>query len=83
MSKILEWIRSRRRRPMIEYEEAKREFERIMGRPSIVIRVDLPPELADLRREFRDLEKDEEFMVAVKEFIKSYLREKYGRSVEA
>ncbi|RJS78970.1 hypothetical protein CW711_03835 [Candidatus Bathyarchaeota archaeon] len=79
MSKIWEWIRSRRR-ALIKYEEAKEEFEKVIGRPTIRLAVELPPSLEDFKEEFQELEGDEEFMDALKRFLEKYLREKVSRA---
>ena len=81
MSKIWEWIRSRRR-TLIKYEEAKEEFEKVIGRPTIRLVVELPSSLEDFREEFQELEGDEEFMDALKGFLEKYLREKVSRAPE-
>lgn len=76
MSKILEWFRTRRRRQMVEYEETKKEFEKVMRRPAITITLELSEDLKGLEAEFLLLEKDEEFIKAVEELAKRYLKKK-------
>jgi hypothetical protein len=79
MSKIWRWIRSRRR-TLVKYEEAKEEFEKIIGRPSIRLVVELPPNLEAVRDEFQELEDDEEFLEALRGFVEGYLKERLSRA---
>jgi len=79
MSKIWKWIKSRKR-TLVKYEEAKEEFEKIIGRPSIRLVVELPTSLEDVRDEFQELENDEEFLEALRRFVEDYLKERLSRA---
>jgi len=79
MSKVWKWILSRRR-TLPKYEEAKEEFEKIIGRPSIRLVIELPPELDNYKDEFMSLEKDAEFNKAVKGFVETYLKKMISES---
>ena len=73
MSKVKKWIESRIKRPETEYDEAKREFEMAMGKPFIHIKVEIPEGFEELRTQFIRLEKDEDFLMEVKDLIKKRL----------
>ena len=73
MAKIKKWIESRVKKPETEYDEAKREFEMAMGKPFIKIKVELPEGFEDLRAQFLGLEKDEDFLMEVRDLIKKRL----------
>ncbi|RLI37281.1 hypothetical protein DRO55_01705 [Candidatus Bathyarchaeota archaeon] len=79
MSKVWDWIKARRERNLTKYEEAKKDFERVIGRPSIEIVLELPPSMEDLKAEFQSLKDDEEFISEVVKLAERYLRSKYGR----
>lgn len=61
---------------MARYDETKEEFEKIIGRPTITLTLELPEDLRDLKEEFLSLEKDEEFLKAVEELTEKYLKQK-------
>jgi hypothetical protein len=71
--KIRKWIESRIKKPETEYDEAKREIEMAIGRPYIRIRVEIPKGFEDLRAEFLDLEKDQDFLMEVEDLVKKRL----------
>ena len=73
MARIREWIESRVKKPEAEYDEAKREFEMAIGRPFILIRVEIPEGFDELRSQFLNLEKDEDFRSEVEDLIKKRL----------
>ncbi len=73
MAKVKKWIKSRTRKPEAEYDEAKKEFEKAMGRPFVSLKIELPTGFEDLRAEFLRLEKDEEFHEEVRDLIKKRL----------
>lgn len=80
--KLREWLESRLRKPAARYDETKKEFEKIMGRPAITITVELPENFEDFRKEFLSLEKDEEFVNAVKKLVENYLEEEQREQVD-
>ncbi|MFQ6085534.1 MAG: hypothetical protein ACE5OY_04630 [Candidatus Bathyarchaeia archaeon] len=51
-SGLRKWLDSRLKRKAARYEEAKEEFERAMGKPSITITVELPRASTSLKRNF-------------------------------
>ncbi len=73
MSKVKKWIEARATEPEAEYDEVKREFEMAIGKPFINIRVELPDGFEDLRANFLNLEKNEDFLLEVKELVKKRL----------
>ena len=73
MTKVKKWIETRARKPEAEYDEVKREFEMAIGKPFINIRAELPEGFEDLRSNFLNLEKNEDFLLEVKELIKKRL----------
>ncbi len=75
MSKVWDWFTSKER-TLTKYEEAKKEFTKIMGRPVIMIPVELPEELADLKEEFLDLENDDELLKTINKVCLEYLKKK-------
>ncbi len=76
MSKWTEWFEARRRRRMARYDEAKKEFEKIIGRPTITLTLELPEDLIDLKEEFLSLEKDEKFLKSVEKLVERRLKQK-------
>ena len=72
-SKIKKWLECRTKKPELEYDEAKKEFEKALSKPFISIRVEIPKGFEDLRAEFLRLEKDEQFHEEVKYLIKKRL----------
>lgn len=67
---VRKWIKSIKRKPESEYEEAKREFERAIGQPFITLRLEIPVGFEKFSNEFRKLEKDNQFHEEVKDLIK-------------
>lgn len=79
MARIRKWIDSRVKKPEAEYDEAKREFEMALGRPFIIIRVEIPEGFDELRSQFLHLEKNEDFLNEVEDLIKKRLTyDKHG-----
>ena len=76
MYKLREWLESWKKRRFTEYEETKKEFEKIMGKPAITITVELPEGVEDLRERFLRLEKDENFLKAVEKLAEKHLKRK-------
>lgn len=80
MSKWTEWLEARRKRRMARYNETKKEFEKIIGRPTIILTLELPEDLRDLKEEFLSLEKDEKFLKAVGKLAQKYLKQEKEHS---
>ena len=70
---VKRWLESRKRKPESEYDEAKREFEMAMGKPFITIKVKIPTGFENLRSQFLNLEKDEQFHEEVEDLVKKRL----------
>jgi len=74
--KLKDWVLERRGRAMADYEETKKQLERVLGRPTITVTLELREDLLEMKRAFLSLEKDEEFLEAVRELAESYLKGK-------
>lgn len=85
MAKVKKWIKSRKAKPESEeYDETKREFEMAIGKPFIIIKVEIPEGFEDFRAQFLRLEKDEQFQEEIKDLIKKRLTfEKRYRQAES
>ncbi|UCE58028.1 MAG: hypothetical protein JSW19_02225 [Candidatus Bathyarchaeota archaeon] len=70
---VRRWIKSRKRKPELEYDETKRKFEMAMGKPFIVLKVEIPTGFEDLQSRFLRLESDDQFHEEVKDLIKKRL----------
>jgi hypothetical protein len=70
---VKKWIFSRKRKPEVEYEEAKRKFEMVIGKPFITLKMEIPEGFEELSNEFLKLEKDEQFHEEVGDLIKKRL----------
>jgi hypothetical protein len=73
LAKIKKWFGSRKLKRERTYEEEKREFEMAMGKPFINIRIEMPDGFEELRAQFLNLEKDEQFLEEVKNLVKKRL----------
>jgi hypothetical protein len=73
LAKIKKWFGSRKLKRERTYEEEKREFEMAMGKPFIIIRVEMPDGFEESRAQFLRLEKDERFLEEVKDLVKKRL----------
>jgi hypothetical protein len=70
---VKKWLLSRKREPETEYEETKRKFEMVIGKPFITIKLEIPDGFEELSNEFLKLEKDNQFHEEVKDLIKKRL----------
>ena len=70
---VKEWIEARKEKTKARYEEEKRKFEMAMGRPFIILKVELPSGFEDCRGEFLSLETDAYFHEELKDLIKKRL----------
>ncbi len=68
--------RNRFKADLTKYEEAKKEFKKIIGKPSISIHIELPLEFLNLEEEFLDLNKDERFLRKMEATCLEYLLHK-------
>jgi hypothetical protein len=64
------------KRELSEYEETKKEFEKVIITPSITITIELPEDFKEAKKEFLQLEQDEEFYKAVSRFAAEFLKKK-------
>ena len=72
MWKIRKWF-ERKSVSKKEYEEEKREFEMAIGKPFIILKIELPAGFDEQRNLFLDLENNVEFLDEVKDLIKKNL----------
>jgi hypothetical protein len=56
-----------------EYDEEKREFEMAIGRPFVILKIELPEGFEDQRNLFLNLEGDGEFLDEIRDHVKKYL----------
>ena len=70
---VKKWLESRKTKSESEYDETRREFEMAIGKPFIVIKVEIPTGFENLRSQFLSLEKDEQFQEEVKDLVKKRL----------
>ncbi|MFQ5999866.1 MAG: hypothetical protein ACE5J6_03720 [Candidatus Bathyarchaeia archaeon] len=73
LAKVKKWVESRARKSESEYDKAKREFETVMGKSFITIKVEIPKGFEDLRAQFLRLETDERFHKEVDNLVKKRL----------
>lgn len=73
MSKVRKWLESRMKKPEDDYDAEKREFEMAIGKPFIIIKVEIPKGFEELRTTFLRLEKDKDFLMEVEDLIKKRL----------
>ena len=72
MWKIKKWF-ERKSASKKEYDEEKRQFEMAIGRPFIILKIELPAGFEDQRNPFLNLEYNEEFLDEVKDLVKKNL----------
>jgi predicted metal-dependent phosphoesterase TrpH len=70
---VKKWLKSKKVKQESEYYAEKRKFEMAMGKPFIIIKVEIPTGFEDLRAHFLNLEKDEQFREEVENIIKKRL----------
>ena len=70
---VKKWILSRKWKPEAEYEETKRKFEMVIGKPFITLKLEIPEGFEEFSNEFLKLEKDEQFHEEVRDLIKKRL----------
>jgi len=57
-----------------EYERAKEEFEKALGKPSIHFKIEIPEGYEDMTSEFLELESDEKFKGKIEKLVKKQLK---------
>jgi len=67
------WIKPKDIKPESDYEEAKRKFEMALGKPFIIIRLEIPVGFEGFTNEFRKLEADSQFHEEVSDMVKKRL----------
>lgn len=70
---VKKWLESRGKNPESDYEEAKRKFEMAIGKPYIVLQLEIPTGFEEFGNEFRRLENDQQFHEEVQDLIKKRL----------
>jgi len=80
MPRIREWLSFKERR-LEKYEEAKKEFIKAIGRPVIMIPLELPKSLMFLKEEFYALENDEEFIRRMQRSCARYLKRRFALKI--
>jgi len=80
MPRIREWLSFKERR-LEKYEEAKKEFIKAIGRPVIMIPLELPKSLMFLKEEFCALENDEEFIRRMQRSCVRYLKRRFALKI--
>ena len=80
MPRIREWLSFKERR-LEKYEEAKKEFIKAIGRPVIMIPLELPKSLMFLKEEFYALENDEEFIRRMQRSCVRYLKRRFALKI--
>ena len=77
---IIDRILKRKSKSLSQYEESKEAFERVIGTPTIEIKIELPKGCEKYKKEFCELEKDEKFINEIKvnteNVVIKYLKEK-------
>lgn len=66
-------MKSRGRKSEARYNRDKEEFERAMGKSFIDLRVEIPEGFDDVKTEFLNLEKDEDFHGEVEDLVRKRL----------
>jgi hypothetical protein len=72
MWKIRKWF-DKKSASKEEYDKEKIEFEMAIGKPFIALRIELPEGFDDQRKNFLNLESNEDFLDEVKDLIKKNL----------
>jgi hypothetical protein len=72
MWKIRKWF-ERKSVSKKEYEAEKREFEMAIGKPFIILKIELPEGFEDQRQPFLNLEDDREFLDEIRDLVKKNL----------
>ena len=72
MWKIRKWF-DKKSASKKEYDKEKIEFEMAIGKPFIALRIELPEGFDDQRKNFLNLESNEDFLDEVKDLIKKNL----------
>jgi hypothetical protein len=75
MWKIRKWF-ERKTVSKKEYDEEKRAFQMAIGKPFIILKIELPAGFKDQRNPFLDLENNIEFLDEVKDLVKKNLLRK-------
>ena len=65
-----------------EYEKAKEEFEKALGKPTIHFKVEIPKGYEDMVPEFMELEKDEKFKGKIEKLVERTLKKEREEKVE-
>ena len=72
MWKIRKWF-EKKSASKKEYDKEKLEFEMAIGKPFITLKIELPEGFDDQRKQFLDLETNEDFIDEVRDLVKKNL----------
>ncbi len=78
LEKMEEMIKLREKREK-EYEKTKEEFEKVLGKPSIHFKIEIPEGYEDMTSEFLHLESDEKFKGKIRTLVKRQLKQERER----
>lgn len=81
MWKFKKWF-ERKTASKKEYEEEKRDFQMAIGKPFIVLKIELPDGFEDQRLTFLKLEEDCEFIDEIRDQVKKNLLIKKDKKEE-
>lgn len=82
MEKIKKFFKLRKKREE-EYEKAKEEFEKALGKPSIHFKVEIPKGYEDMVSQFMELEKDEKFKDKIEKLVEKRLKKEREKEEKA
>jgi hypothetical protein len=66
-----------------EYDEEKREFEMAIGKPFVILKIELPEGFEGQRNLFLSLENDRDFLDEIRDLVKKYLQFKQETEVSS
>ncbi len=72
-SLVKKWIDPKDIKSKSDYEEEKRKFEMAIGKPFIILQIEIPTGFEKLGNEFRKLESDRQFHEEVKDLVRKRL----------
>ena len=70
---VKKWIDPKDIKSESDYEEEKRKFEMAIGKPFIILQIEIPTGFEELGNEFRKLENDRQFHEEVKDLVRKRL----------
>ena len=70
---VKKWIDPKDIKSESDYEEEKRKFEMAIGKPFIILQIEIPTGFEELGTEFLKLENDRQFHEEVKDLVRKRL----------